>query len=125
MPATETASRLTPYVEELLDNSYARENLRNGATKLRAAYERSQKRRVKSASDRKLRRQLGIAATSIGEGARALASGRRKPAKRRGRRLMLLIGVGALGAGLALASNEGLRSSIFGSGSQPENPEGS
>ncbi len=120
MPATDTTSRLTPYVQELLDNEYARENLRDGAAKLRTAYERSRKRPVKAARDRKLRRQLGVAATSIGEGARALASGRRKPAKRRGRRSVLLLGIGALGVGLALAANEDLRSSLFGSSSQSE-----
>lgn len=94
MPATDMASRLTPYIEELLDNQHARDNLREGASQLRAAYERSKKRR--------------------------------KPKRRRGRRLVWLLGVGALGAGLALAANEDLRSSLFGSSSQPGQPsEGS
>jgi hypothetical protein len=124
MPAPDTASRLAPYVEELLDNRYAQENLRDGAAKLRAAYERSKKRRVKPDRDRKLHRQLGTAATSLGEGARALASGRRKPAKRRGRRLVLLLGVAALGVGLALAS-EDVRASLFGTSSEPGTAEGS
>ena len=124
MPAT-AASRLTPYVQELLDNEYAQENLLDGAAKLRAAYERSRKRRVKTARDRKLRRQLRIAALSIGEGARALAGGRRKPPKRRGRRLVMLLGIGALGTGVALAASEDFRSSLFGSASQSEpTPEG-
>lgn len=125
MPAT-AASRLTPYVQELLDNEYAQENLLDGAAKLRAAYERSKKRRVKAAHDRKLRRQLRVAALSLGEGARALAGGRRKPPKRRGRRLMVLLGIGALGTGIALAASEDLRSSLFGSASHSEpTPEGS
>lgn len=125
MPATDTASRLTPYVGELLDNKYARENLREGAGQLRAAYERSKKRRVKAARDRKLRRQLESAATAFGAGAKALASGRRKPQRRRGRRLVWLLGIGVFGAGLALAANEDLRSSLFGPGSQAGAPEGS
>jgi hypothetical protein len=125
MPAT-AVSRLTPYVQELLDNEYAQENLLAGAAKLRAAYERSKKRRVKAARDRKLRRQLTVAALSLGEGAKALAGGRRKPPKRRGRRLVMLLGIGALGAGVALAVSEDLRSSLFGSASQSEpTPEGS
>ena len=125
MPAT-AASRLTPYVQELLDNEYAQENLLNGAARLRAAYERSKKRRVNGARDRKLRRQLTVAALSLGEGAKALAGGRRKPPKRRGRRLVMLLGIGALGTGVALAANEDLRSSLFGSASQSEStPEGS
>jgi hypothetical protein len=124
MPAT--ASRLTPYVQELLDNEYAQENLLNGAARLRAAYERSKKRRVNAARDRKLRRQLMVAALSLGEGAKALAGGRRKPPKRRGRRLVMLLGIGALGAGVALAVSEDLRSSLFGSASHSEStPEGS
>jgi hypothetical protein len=125
MPAT-AASRLTPCIQELLDNEYAQENLLEGAAKLRAAYERSKKRRVKAARDRKLRRQLRVAALSLGEGARALAGGRRKPPKRRGGRLVMFLGVGALGAGVALAVNEDLRSSLFGSASHSEpTPEGS
>jgi hypothetical protein len=125
MPAT-AASRLTPYVQELLDNEYAQKNLLDGAPKLRAAYERSKKRRVKAARDRKLRRQLRVAAISLGEGAKALAGGCRKPPKRRGRRLVMFLGIGAVGTGVALATSEDLRSSFFGSASQSEStPEGS
>jgi len=126
MPATDTASRLTPYIEELLDNEHARENLREGVSQLRGAYERSKKRRVKAADDRKFRRQLESAATALGAGAKALANGRRKPERRRGRQLVWLLGIGIFGAGLALAANEDLRSSLFGSSSHPGQPsEGS
>jgi len=123
MPATDMAFRLTPYIEELLDNEHAREDLREGASQLRAAYERSKKRRVKATRDRKLRHQLESAATALGAGAKALASGRRKP---RRRRLMWLLGIGVFSAGLALAASEDLRSSLFGTSSQPGQPlEGS
>jgi hypothetical protein len=126
MPATDTASRLTPYIEELLDNEHARENLRKGGSQLRAAYERSKKRRTKATRDREVRRQLESAATALGTGAKALASGRRKPERRRGRRLVWLLGIGVFGAGLALAANEDLRSSLFGTSSHPgQSPEGS
>jgi hypothetical protein len=125
MPAT-AASRLTPYIQELLDNEYAQENLLEGAAKLSAAYERSQERRVEVARDRKLRRQLRAAALLLGEGAKAVADGRRKPPRRRGRRLVMLLGISALGAGVALAVSEDLRSSLFGSASHSEPiPEGS
>jgi hypothetical protein len=119
MAATEMSSRLAPYAQELLDNEYARENLRAGAEKLRAAYGRSQRRRVKSSRDKKLRRQVGTASSLIVEGGRALASGRRKPEKRRGRWLLVLLGLGAIGAGVAVASNEELRASLFGSDQSP------
>jgi hypothetical protein len=121
MPAaTAVTSRLTPYVQELLENEYARDNLREGADRLRGAYERSRKRRVKSARDEKLRRQLEAAAISLGIGAKALASGRRKPA-RRGRRaaLAMLAGV-AIGGAVALATNDDLRASLLGSGADAE-----
>ena len=126
MPATDTASRLTPYIEELLDNESARENLGKGVSQLRAAYERSKKRRIKATRDRKLRRQLESAATALGAGAKALASGRRKPERRRGRRLVWLLGIVGVGVGLALAANEELRSSLFRTSSHPsQSPEGS
>ena len=38
---TAAPSRLLPLAEEVLDNRYARENLREGAEKLREAYERA------------------------------------------------------------------------------------
>ena len=82
--------------------------------------------RLLAARDRKLRRQLRAAALSLGEGAKALAGGRRKPSKRRGRRLVMLLGIGALGTGVALAASEDLRSSLFGSASHSKpTPEGS
>jgi hypothetical protein len=121
MAVTETASRLTPYVEQLLEDESARENLRRGAGKLRDAYGRSQKRRVKATRDQKLRRQISTAAQSLGAGASAVVRGAEKPKKkRRGRLLLKLLAVAAVGAGVALAVNEDLRSSLLGSGSTPE-----
>jgi hypothetical protein len=77
MALTDAPSRLLPLAEELLDNRYARENLR--------------------------------------EGVAALAAGRKKP-KRTGRKAVLtVLALGAAGAAAALALNEGLRESVFGS----------
>jgi len=81
MAITDTSSRLLPFAEELLENDYARENLREGAEKLRDAYGRTQKRRVKPSKDRKLRRQFEGAVAAFDEGTAALASGRKKPRK--------------------------------------------
>jgi hypothetical protein len=121
MPAAaDTTSRLSPYVEELLENEYARDNLREGADRLRSAYERSRKRRVKAARDERLRHQLVAAVASLGVGAKALASGRRKPPRRRGRALLALLAGVAIGAAVALAANEDLRASLLGSGSSDE-----
>lgn len=112
---TDIPASLKPLAEELLDNSYARENLQEGAEKLRDAYERSRKRRVKPSKDRKLRRQIEAAVHALDEGTAALASGRKKP-KRTGRKVALtLIGVAAAGAAAVLATNEDLRNQVLGS----------
>lgn len=112
---TEIPSKLRPLAEELLDNSYARESLQDGAEKLREAYERSRKRRVSPARDRKLRKQIETAIASIDEGTAALAAGRRGPSHR-GRKLAVgLLVLGAAAAGIALGVNEDLRRSVLGS----------
>ncbi|HWC09572.1 MAG TPA: hypothetical protein VG458_11010 [Solirubrobacterales bacterium] len=113
MALTDAPSRLLPLAEELLDNRYARENLREGAEKLRDVYGRAQKRRVKPSRDRKLRRQFEAAIAALDEGSAALASGRKKP-KRTGRKVVLAVLVlGAAGSAVALALNEELRESVF------------
>jgi hypothetical protein len=115
MPSIEAPSRLLPLAEELLDNTYARENLSEGVSKLRDAYERSRKRRVKPSRDRKLRAQLEAALAALDEGTAALASGRRKP-KRRGRQAGLaVLALAGAGTAAALALNEDLRNSVVGS----------
>jgi hypothetical protein len=120
MASTDTISRLTPYIEQLLEDDSARDNLRHGAGKLRNAYQRSQKRRVRAAKDKKLRRQLQSATQLLMAGAGALAEDVQKPKKRRGKALLALLILGALGAGIAIALNEDLRSSLLGSGTGPE-----
>jgi hypothetical protein len=115
MAMSDLTSRLAPLAEELLENDYARDNLREGGEKIRDAYGRARKRRVKPASDRKLRRQVEAALAALDEGTAALASGRRKP-KRTGRRLVggaLLLA--AAGAAVAVALNEDLRNQLLGS----------
>jgi hypothetical protein len=119
MAAAKNAFRLAPIFELLLEDETAQKNLRRGADKLRDAYERSQKRRVKVTRDEKIRRQLKSAAQSIGDGATALMEGAQKPKKRSRRRLKLL-GLAAVGGGAALALSEDLRSKVFGSGSAPD-----
>jgi hypothetical protein len=112
---TKIPSTLRPLAEELLDNSYARDNLQEGAEKLRDAYDRSRKRRVKPSKDRKLRKQLEAAIAAIDEGTAALASGRKKP-KRTGRKLVIvLLGAAAAGTAAVLATNEDLRNQVLGS----------
>lgn len=119
MPAGETASRIAPYIEQMLEDESARENLRRGAGKLRDAYERSQKRRVKATRDEKLRRQLRSAAQLLGDGAAALVHDVQKPKKRRRKLLLRLLAVGALGAAVALALNEKRNHRVPSTGNSP------
>jgi hypothetical protein len=100
MSSDATLAKITPYLEEVLENSYAREQLRDGAASLRSAIERSRKGRVKSTRDKKLRREVKAAAAALGEGARALAGGREKPKRRWPKRLLLIL---AGGGGAAVA----------------------
>jgi hypothetical protein len=110
---TDAPPQFLPLVEELLDNRYARENLREGAAKLRDVYARAQKRRVNPSRDRKLRRQFEAAIAALDEGTAALASGRKKP-KRTGRKAVLaVLALGVAGAAAALTLNEELRQSII------------
>lgn len=115
MALTDAPSRLLPLAEELLENRYARDNLREGAEKLRDAYGRARRRRVKPSRDRKLRRQFEAAITALDEGTAALASGRKKP-KRTGRKVVLtVLAVTGVATAAALALNEDLRDSVLGS----------
>lgn len=103
MASTPTVARLAPYIEQLLEDETARRDLRRGADKLREAYERSQKRRVKATRDEKIRAQLKSAARSLGDGVDELLGGTPKPKKRRGRKLLKALPVVAAGAGAAIA----------------------
>ena len=109
MKATKTASRLAPYAKQLAENEYARENLRRGAEGLRAAYERSQKRRVKKAKDEKLHHQLEKALAQLTEGTRALAGKRQKPKRHWPKRVAAVGLAGAAATGAAMMA-KGARS---------------
>lgn len=103
MPAAETASHLAPYLQEALDNKEVQEQIRRGADRLRAAYGRSRKRRVKAARDAKLRRQVAEGTRAFALAAKAIAGQPRKPKRRWGRRLLVFLTLGVVGGGVALA----------------------
>lgn len=105
---------LAPYVERLLDNSYARESLDDAATALRAAYHRAARKGAAAPADRKFRDRVTDAVIAMRESADALQSGRRRPKGRLRKRILLMAGLGVAGAGVALALSEDLRNSLFG-----------
>ncbi|HEV2790634.1 MAG TPA: hypothetical protein VGV69_04980 [Solirubrobacterales bacterium] len=112
MKGTATATRIAPYARQLAENEYARENLRRGAENLRAAYERSQKRRVKNAKDEKLHHQIEAAISQLTEGTRALATHRQKPKPRWPKRLAAVGLAGAAAAGIALAAGDEIKGAL-------------
>jgi hypothetical protein len=116
MALTDKASRAGAGAQRLLENQYAQERLNEAMENLRAAYKRGSKRRVKPAEDKKLREQLRQAALEATEAAKALRSGRQQPKKRRGRRVLIVVGLGGVAAAVALAANENLRRKVLGDG---------
>jgi hypothetical protein len=102
-----------PYVQRIIEDDELRENVRTAFESARKAYGRMSngKGPVKAITeDKKTQKQLREAATSLREAADSLKDakkGRKK--RRRGRGLVLLF----VGAGLAIALNEGLRSKVL------------
>jgi hypothetical protein len=102
-----------PYVQRIVEDEELRENVRTAFESARKAYARMSngKGPVKALTeDKKTQKQLREAATSLRDAADSLKnakSGRKK--RKRGRGLMLLF----VGAGLAIALNEGLRSKVL------------
>jgi hypothetical protein len=101
-----------PYVQRLVEDEELRENLRAAYESVRKAYTRMSngKGPVKALTeDKKTQKQLREAASSLSDAAKSLrakpSSGKRK---RRSGLLLLLIG-----AGLALALSESLRSKVL------------
>jgi hypothetical protein len=114
---TATATKAGVYAQRLMDNQYVQDNLARAAENLQAAYNRASKRRVSPAADKKVLGQLRSAVLSVSEAASALKAGREKPKPRWGRRVILVVGVGAAGAAAALAASEELRNKLLGSDS--------
>jgi hypothetical protein len=106
------AVRNNPYIERLMDDEDLRENIRTGLESMRKAYERIADGRGPAAivDDKKTQREIKDAAGSLRDAADALRGARRKrKAKRRG----ILVMLGLAGAGVAVATNEGLRKKVL------------
>ena len=102
-----------PYVQRIVEDDELRENVRTAFESARKAYSRMSngKGPVKAITeDKKTQKQLREAASSLKDAADSLKNAKSGKKRKRGRRgLMLLI----VGAGLAIALNEGLRSKVL------------
>ena len=103
----------SPYVQRIIQDAELRQNVRDAFDMSRRAYGRLANGKAPSKAlmeDKKLHRDLREAAVSLREVGVALKEGPKRKRKRRlGRKLLLL----AVGAGLALALSESLRSKVL------------
>ena len=108
-----SAARSNPYVQRVIEDAELRENLREAYDRSRSAYGRLTNGKAPSKAlmeDKKLQKELRLAAAAIGAASVALRDGpKRKKRGGLGRKLFIL----AIGAGLALALSEGLRKRVL------------
>ncbi len=110
--ATGKAVLNNPYVERLVGDRELRNNLRTAFESSRKAYARMADGRGPQAivDDKKTQRQLRDAGRSLRDAAEALGgAGRKRRGKRRGGLLLVAL----VGAGAAVALNEGLRKKVL------------
>jgi hypothetical protein len=108
------AVRDNPYVQRLVEDEELRESLRTAYQSARKAYARMSngKGPVKALTeDKKTQKQLREAAANLNDAARSLRGAKSSSGKRRRRRSGLLLLL--IGAGLALALSESLRSKVL------------
>lgn len=93
----------THYVQRLLEDEYAQEQLRAAAIGLRAAYRRAGRKRAQAAKDKKLYDNLQQAATSVRQALLALQRPKPKP-RHRARKLATAVVVVGGAAALLIAT---------------------
>ena len=107
------AARDNPYVQRLIEDDELRDNVRVAYQAARGAYGRMSNGKGPTKAlmeDKKLHRELREAANALRDASSALREGpKRRSGGGLGRKLFVL----AIGAGLALALSEGLRSKVL------------
>jgi hypothetical protein len=110
------AARNSPYVQEIVENDDLRDNIQQAYESARTAYDRiaASKKPAKAVfDDKKLQRDLKLAAESIKEAGLTLkeapSGGSKKSGGGLGRKLLLVV----VAAGLALALSEDLRKKVL------------
>lgn len=106
--AAGTAARQNQYVQRLLEDPELRESLRTAYESARKAYGRMNGKGPKALDDKKVQRDLKQTVNSLREVAESL---REKPKRKKRRGRLLLVAL--VGAGTAVAMNEGLRKKVL------------
>ena len=109
--AVAEAARNNPYIQRLIDDDRLRDDLRSAVDSARRAYDRIDgKSPQKALQDKRVQKDLKLTATFLQRAAESLRKGpKRKKAKRKGKLLALAL----IGAGVAVATNEGLRGKVL------------
>jgi hypothetical protein len=118
LSAAELASiaKARPYIERVIEDATLRENIRTAVDSTRSAYGRLTNGKTPTKAlieDKKLQADLRDAADALREASAALSEGPKKKAKKKGPRLGRKLLILALGAALALAVSEKLRSKVL------------
>jgi hypothetical protein len=106
------AARSNPYIQQIVEDSELRDNLRTAYESARKAYARMSNGKGPAKAlveDKKVQKELKEAASSLREAAETLRAAPKKKKKRRGGKLLFLL----VGAGLALALSESLRKKVL------------
>ena len=106
------SARNNEYVQRLVQDAELRENLRTAYDAARSAYSRANgKAPAKALDNKKVQRDLKVAATSLKAASDALRGQKqKKKRRRRGRTLLALVVVGGVGA---LVASEDLRKKVL------------
>ncbi|HEY2260966.1 MAG TPA: hypothetical protein VGH45_14695 [Solirubrobacteraceae bacterium] len=107
-------AKATPYVHRLIEDSELRDNIRTALDSGKSAYDRLQRSKQPPQKavldDKKLQKDLRTAGEALREASTALTDAPKKRRKRRlGRKLLILV----IGAGIAMAASEKLRSKVL------------
>jgi hypothetical protein len=111
--AAASAARANPYVKRLIEDEDLRENIRTAIDSARKAYARATNGKAAHLAvleDKKLQKELRRSAEALRD---ASVSLRQAPKRRRKGGVGRLLFIGIVGAALALALNEGLRSKVL------------
>ncbi|HEY3729503.1 MAG TPA: hypothetical protein VGL51_20160 [Solirubrobacteraceae bacterium] len=106
-------AKATPYIQRLMTDSELRDNIRTAMDSTKSAYERLQRSKQPQKAvldDKKLQKDLRRAGEALRDASTALTEAPKKRKKRRlGRKLLILV----VGAGVAMAASEKLRSKVL------------